>query len=110
MSLTVRRVVTGHDKNGRAIVTIDETDGSPDGLVLDDEGGLWLALWGGGQVRRYTPDGVEVEITDDGARVKERRLLGMHERVRVYGGQLEAGPRRGGGHGVLARLPREAAA
>jgi quercetin dioxygenase-like cupin family protein len=25
MSLTVRRVVTGHDKNGRAIVTIDET-------------------------------------------------------------------------------------
>ena len=24
MSLTVRRVVTGHDKNGRAIVTIDE--------------------------------------------------------------------------------------
>ena len=25
MSLTVRRVVTGHDKNGRAIVSIDET-------------------------------------------------------------------------------------
>jgi phage terminase large subunit-like protein len=25
MSLTVRRVVTGHDKNGRAIVAIDET-------------------------------------------------------------------------------------
>ena len=25
MSLTVRRVVTGHDQNGRAIVVIDET-------------------------------------------------------------------------------------
>jgi hypothetical protein len=25
MSLTVRRVVTGHDENGRAIVSIDET-------------------------------------------------------------------------------------
>ena len=31
---------------------------SPDGLVLDDEGGVWLALYGGAQVRRYSPDGV----------------------------------------------------
>jgi sugar lactone lactonase YvrE len=43
--------------NRRPFVTIDEADGSPDGLVLDDEGGLWLALWGGGAVRRYDPDG-----------------------------------------------------
>jgi len=49
---------TGAVANRRPFVTIDETDGSPDGLVLDDEGGLWLALWGGGQVRRYGPDGV----------------------------------------------------
>ena len=49
---------TGAVGNRRPFVTIDETDGSPDGLVLDDEGGLWLALWGGGQVRRYGPDGV----------------------------------------------------
>lgn len=48
---------TGAVENRRPFVTIDEADGSPDGLVLDDEGGLWLALWGGGQVRRYDPDG-----------------------------------------------------
>ena len=48
---------TGAVENRRPFVTIDETDGSPDGLVLDDEGGLWLALWGGGQVRRYGPTG-----------------------------------------------------
>jgi sugar lactone lactonase YvrE len=47
----------GAVENRRPFVTIDEADGSPDGLVLDDEGGLWLALWGGGQVRRYDPDG-----------------------------------------------------
>jgi signal transduction histidine kinase len=59
---------------------------------------------------RYTDDGVEVEIVDDGHRINGRRLLGMQERVRVYGGQLEIDPRRDGCHCVIARLPREAAA
>ncbi len=59
---------------------------------------------------RYTPEGVEVEIVDDGHESSGRRLLGMHERVRVYGGQLECGSRREGGHEVVARLPLESAA
>jgi signal transduction histidine kinase len=59
---------------------------------------------------RYGDECVEVEIVDDGLRASDRRLLGMHERVRVCGGQLECGSRREGGHEVLARLPHEAAA
>jgi sugar lactone lactonase YvrE len=43
--------------NRRPFVTIDEEDGSPDGLVVDAEGGVWIALWEGGAVRRYRPDG-----------------------------------------------------
>jgi signal transduction histidine kinase len=34
-------------------------------------------------------------------------LIGMRERIRVHGGELKAGPRRGGGFEVVARLPVE---
>lgn len=40
------------------------TDGIPDGICLDAEGYLWLAIWGAGQVRRYAPDGQLAGIVD----------------------------------------------
>ena len=49
----------------RVFVQIAETDGHPDGLTVDAEGGVWVALYGGGMVRRFTADGVadgEVEL------------------------------------------------
>jgi sugar lactone lactonase YvrE len=38
--------------------------GGPDGLTVDEEGGVWVALYGGGVVRRYTPDGVLDEVIE----------------------------------------------
>ena len=44
--------------SGRAtLVAIPEGEGKPDGLVVDAEGFLWVALWQGRAVRRYAPDG-----------------------------------------------------
>ena len=47
---------------------------------------------------------VRVDVADDGAPYG-RRLLGMSERVAVYGGELAAAPAAGGGWRVSARLP-----
>lgn len=41
----------------RTLVEIDPADGIPDGLSVDSEGGVWVAIFGGGSVRRYTARG-----------------------------------------------------
>lgn len=50
--------------NRRPFAHIDPADGSPDGLTVDAEGGVWVALWGGGAVRHYTPDGALAEVVE----------------------------------------------
>jgi signal transduction histidine kinase len=59
----------------------------------------------------YERDALRLEVLDDGRGVNGRAgpgghgLLGMRERVGVYGGSFEAGPRTGGGYRVAVRLP-----
>jgi signal transduction histidine kinase len=77
---------------------------------------------GGGVARmlvRYSPGAVAVEIADDGrpgaadedpAEGTGHGLIGMRERVAVFGGELTAGPVPGGGYRMAARLPYAAAA
>ena len=67
----------------------------------------------------WSPDHLEVEVTDDGpaagaavpppipADSGGKGLVGMRERVMLFGGELEAGPSPHGGYRVAARLPLE---
>lgn len=48
-----------HDR--RAWVRTD-CDGQPDGLTVDIEGGVWVAMWGASCIHRYAPDGSLSEV------------------------------------------------
>jgi sugar lactone lactonase YvrE len=54
----------GSFRNGRVLLDLSEDDGVADGLTVDDEGCLWTALWGAGQVRRWSPAGELLAVVD----------------------------------------------
>lgn len=48
---------TGTLKDERELIRFEPGDGVADGLVVDADGCLWIAMWDGGCVRRYSADG-----------------------------------------------------
>ncbi|HEX7611268.1 MAG TPA: sensor histidine kinase [Candidatus Limnocylindrales bacterium] len=66
---------------------------------------------------RYTTDTLEIEVVDDGRGAAApllsmgvpggHGLIGMKERVALFGGQLSVGPVLTGGYRVFARMPIE---
>jgi signal transduction histidine kinase len=59
---------------------------------------------------RYEPDELQIEVRDDGAALPSTNgqghgLVGVRERVKIYGGEMIAGPASGGGFVLSTRLP-----
>jgi sugar lactone lactonase YvrE len=61
---TTKRTVYAFDRpdphtllNKRIFVRVEDGAGHPDGTTVDQEGCVWIALWGGSAVRRYSPEG-----------------------------------------------------
>ena len=50
---------TGAITNQRVFINATEEEGCPDGMTVDAEGFVWTAMWGGGCVIRWTPEGKE---------------------------------------------------
>jgi sugar lactone lactonase YvrE len=47
----------GAISRGRVLARVSEDVGAPDGMTVDAAGDLWVAVYGGGRVHRYAPDG-----------------------------------------------------
>lgn len=45
-----------------AAIDVSDVTGVPDGMCTDSLGNLWVAFWGCGQVRNYSPDGEVLNI------------------------------------------------
>ena len=50
-------VSTGDLSNRRLLLEMSDPVATPDGLAVDAEGNLWIAMWDGGCVRQYSPRG-----------------------------------------------------
>lgn len=48
---------SGSIADRRPLIEVPEADGVMDGMTVDGEGCLWVAIFGGSEVRRYKPDG-----------------------------------------------------
>lgn len=102
-------LATGTVANRRAAVVIEEGAGIPDGMTLDEEGRIWVALWGGGAVRCYSQEGRLEEVIEVPAPQTTSCCFGGEDLGVLYitsardglsGEQLSRQPMAGGVFGV----------
>jgi D-xylonolactonase len=55
---------TGRLSERRQFAALDDFGGLPDGLCVDREGGVWCAVYGGGRVLHFTPDGQVDQVVE----------------------------------------------
>lgn len=53
-------LLSGSISNRRCFITLGANEGTPDGLTVDEEGCLWVAVWDAWHVSRYSPQGEEL--------------------------------------------------
>ena len=79
----------------RPFIEIDRTDGIPDGLTVDAEGGIWVGLWDGYRVVRYRPDGTLDRVVPIEARQVTRPSYPHHRTCASHRGQVREGRSEG---------------
>jgi sugar lactone lactonase YvrE len=68
----------------RPFAEIPAQAGGPDGLTIDEQGGVWVALYGGGAVRRYTPEGVLDEVIEVPAKMVTACTFGGQNQSQLF--------------------------
>jgi sugar lactone lactonase YvrE len=71
-------------RNRRPFVTIPSDAGWPDGLTVDESGHVWVALWQGGAVHRYAPDGSLERVVRFPVTLTTKAMFGGPDRRDLY--------------------------
>lgn len=75
---------TGTFSNRRPFVSIPAGAGHPDGMAIDEEDGVWVALWGGSAVHHYTADGELADVIEVNAKDVTACAFGGDDRSTLY--------------------------
>jgi sugar lactone lactonase YvrE len=84
--------ITAFDVDGRGEVSGPSlfaqfdvpSEGAPDGLCVDSEGALWVAVWGGYEVRRYAPTGEQIGRVQIGTAQPSSCAIGGENGTTLY--------------------------
>jgi sugar lactone lactonase YvrE len=102
-------VSSGTPTERRTFVDLADETGRPDGLIVDEEGAIWVAMWQGGEVRRYLDDGRLDAIVRIPATLTTKCAFGGPALADLYittaAGALDASQRAGQPHaGAVFRV------
>ncbi len=75
---------TGAMSNKRDFVRLDSSEGIPDGMTVDADDHVWSAVWGGGIVIRFDPDGVEERRIEFPATQTSAPMFGGEDLTDLY--------------------------
>jgi sugar lactone lactonase YvrE len=70
--------------NRRRVRAVDPAAGLADGLTVDAEGAIWVAIWGGSRVLRLAPDGELLREVRTPARQPSSVMFGGEELATLY--------------------------
>ena len=77
-------LVTGEISNKKVFATIPVDWGIPDGMTVDAEGFVWSAIWYGGMVVRFDPDGKEERRVEFPAAQTSSAMFGGKDLNELY--------------------------
>jgi L-arabinonolactonase len=83
---------TGQVANKRPFVDTRELGGMPDGATVDREGLLWMAIFRGGKIAAFRPDGCLERVVEMPVRLTSSVMFGGPDLDHLYVTTIEKGP------------------
>ena len=75
---------SGRLSNKRSFVRVPDSEGIPDGMTVDADGYVWSAIWYGGAIVRFDPDGKEERRVEIPARQTSSAMFGGRDLNELY--------------------------